>query len=235
MIGLAVGADGSGTTLQAIIDSCNHGLLKGKAKVELVFSSKTEAFALERARKEGIETIVKKKEETLKKFFHRIEEKKEEKKINLFCLAGFLKKVPPDFVERHYGKIINSHPAPLPDFGGKGMYGIIPHAVRIEFCKRTKRPLTTCATIHLVDKEYDKGPIIAELWIPFSEKDTAETLQKKLLPYEHALYITTINRFIEYGKFEELKRDFYLVREEEKELLEEIKKEILERYKRKFK
>jgi len=226
MIKLAIGADGSGSTLQAIIDSCKYGLLKGKAKVELVFSSNKKAFALERAKREGIEIIVKSKEESLEDFFDKINKKK----IDIYCLAGFLKKVPKSFVKENYGRIINSHPAPLYDFGGKWMYGIIPHAVRIEFCKKTKRPLTTCATIHLVNEEYDKGPIIGELWIGFSEEDIPETLQKKLLPYEHMLYIATINRFIKYRRFEEIKRDFVLVEESEKELLREIKENVWKKY-----
>jgi folate-dependent phosphoribosylglycinamide formyltransferase PurN len=230
-IRIAVGADGSGSTLQAIIDACKLGrLLHKKAEVVLVFSNNKNAFALKRAKNRGIPTLVRDKEkgEKVSSFFERINSWG---KIDLYCLAGMMVKVPEWFVKKHYGHIINSHPAPLYEFGGKWMYGIIPHAVRLKFIRRAGKALTTCATIHIVNEEYDKGPIIGELWIGIKEDDTPETLQKRLLPYEHALYVRTINAWIDSeGQLPQITRDYPLVLPEEMKLLEQIKQEVWDKY-----
>lgn len=232
-IRIAVGADGSGSTLQAIIDATKPGgLLYQKAEVVFIFSNNTEAYALKRAEQENITIFVRDKGRypTLSQFFEDIDSRKW-MEINLWCLAGMLVKIPEWFVKKHDSHIFNSHPAPLYEFGGKGMYGIIPHAVRLEFVRRANKSSTTCATIHLVSEEYDKGPVIGEFWIGIKEDDTPETLQKRLLPYEHALYVCTINAWIENEKrLPEIKRDFPLVLPAEKDLFEQIKQEVWKKY-----
>lgn len=228
---IAIGADGHGTTLQAIVDACmSGGLLHKKAEVTLVFSNNKNAFALERAKKEKIPTLVREKEnnEKVSPFFERIDNWDT---FDLYCLTGMLVKVPEWFVKKYYGHILNSHPAPLYEFGGKKMYGIIPHAVRLEFVRRANKIPTTCTCIHLVDEEYDKGPIFSETWIGIKEDDTPESLQKRLLPYEHALYVETINAWIDNnGHLPPVIRDCSLVLPDENNLLEQIKEEVWDKY-----
>ncbi len=233
-IKIAVGADGSGSTLQAIIDACKLGrLLHKKAEVVLVFSNNKDAFALKRAEKRKILTVVRQREkgEKISAFFERVDEWGVYMEVDLYCLAGMMVKVPEGFVKKHYGHIINSHPAPLYEFGGKWMYGIIPHAVRLGFVRRAGKALTTCATIHIVNEEYDKGPVIGELWIGIKEDDTPESLQKRLLPYEHALYVRTINAWIDNeGQLPPVTRDHPLVLPGQMEILEKIKQEVWDKY-----
>lgn len=109
--------------------------------------------------------------------------------IELIALAGYLKKVPPEIVQAYRGRILNIHPALLPKFGGPGMYGRHVH----EAVLRAGEAYTG-ASVHLVEEEYDTGPVLAQIRIPVLPDDTPERLAERLLPYEHALYPLVLNQ-----------------------------------------
>lgn len=232
MLRIAVGADGSGTTLQTIINACKGSFTAfyGKdgrrieldAQVVLVFGNNPDAFALKRAKNCKILTIVRQKGQNLIELL-------DPAVIDLVCLAGYLTKVQPEVIEAFSGRILNSHPGPLPEFGGKGMYGLRVHAARLEFIRRTGRHWWTCATIHLVDPIYDHGPVVKEKWIPIRKSDTPESLQERLLPWEHLLYVSAIRDFIA-GRLKPLPRRHLLVRPAERKILEGVKKWAINKY-----
>ncbi len=110
--------------------------------------------------------------------------------VELIALAGYLKKVPPAVVHAYRGRILNIHPALLPKFGGPGMYGLHVHRALLQAGETY-----TGASVHLVDEEYDTGPVIAQIRIPISPDDTPESLAARLLPYEHELYPLVLNQY----------------------------------------
>ncbi len=102
---------------------------------------------------------------------------------HLIALAGYLKKIPDEIVGRYPKKIINIHPSLLPNYGGKGWYGMRVHQAVID-----NREKESGCTIHYVTNDYDEGPVIAQVKVPVSSNDTAETLAAKVLRQEHLLY-----------------------------------------------
>lgn len=109
--------------------------------------------------------------------------------VELIALAGYLKKVPPEVVQAYRGRILNIHPALLPKFGGPGMYGLHVHEAVLRAGE-----LYTGASIHLVEEEYDTGPVLAQIRIPIFPGETPEQLAARLLPYEHELYPLVLNQ-----------------------------------------
>ena len=189
---LAVLVSGSGTNLQSIIDSIKCGELKD-TKVEIVISNKKEAYALKRAELEGIKNLFL----NPKEFNSSLEYDKElvevlkEHNIDLIVLAGYLKILTEYFVNAFLNKIINIHPALLPSFGGKGMYGEKVHKAVLE----SKVKETGC-TVHFVTSEVDGGPIITQRKVGVLEGDTISSLAKRVLEKEHELLIEAIKKII---------------------------------------
>ncbi len=109
--------------------------------------------------------------------------------VELIALAGYLKKVPAAVVRAYQGRILNIHPALLPQFGGPGMYGLHVHQAVL----RAGEPYTG-ASVHIVEEEYDTGPVLAQIRIPVAPDDTPESLAQRLLPYEHELYPRVLNQ-----------------------------------------
>jgi phosphoribosylglycinamide formyltransferase-1 len=112
--------------------------------------------------------------------------------IDLICLAGYMRILTEKFLDKFKGKIMNIHPALLPSFGGPGMYGINVHKAVLEAGVK----ITGC-TVHFVDKGVDTGPIIIQKCVPVDDSDTPETLQKKVLEYEHKAYPEAVKLFTE--------------------------------------
>ena len=110
---------------------------------------------------------------------------------SLIVLAGYMKLIPKELVEAFSNMIINIHPGKLPDFGGKGYYGMKVHQAVVD-----SKSKTTAVTIHYVNEEYDKGMIIHEELIDVLDDDTAETLAERVLKYEHKIYPKVINDII---------------------------------------
>ena len=189
---IAVLVSGGGTNLQALIDAQARGELHS-GRIELVISNKEGAFALERAKKAGIETltILKKKNTVMnpgsadestaeltpqQDFEKRLISALEEHNIDLIILAGFMSILSADFTRRYPERIINVHPALIPSFCGKGFYGLKVHEAALEYGVKV-----TGATVHFVNEIPDGGRIIAQKAVDIEDGDTPEILQKKVM------------------------------------------------------
>ncbi|MDC7221283.1 MAG: phosphoribosylglycinamide formyltransferase [Spirochaetales bacterium] len=173
---LAVFVSGGGSNLQALIDS------DVKNSIALVVSDRP-AFGLERAQKAGIETVELSRKELGKSgLSEAIEKVMAEHKIDLIVLAGYLSIFTEEFSARWRGKMINIHPALLPKFGGKGMYG---HHVH-EAVLAADESESGC-TVHFLGEGVDNGEIIMQAKVPVVEGDTPETLAARVLEEEHKL------------------------------------------------
>jgi phosphoribosylglycinamide formyltransferase 1 len=187
-INLAVLISGSGTTLQNLIDKIDWGLLK--AKIGVVVASKPGIAGIERAAKANVpcHTIERSSFADVVAFSEAAFAHCEKAGAELVCLAGWLPlvKIPPAFV----GKVMNIHPALLPSFGGRGMYGHRVHeAVLAHGCK-----ISGC-TVHFVDDTYDSGPIILQRAVRVREDDTPETLAARVFEQEQIAYPIAIELF----------------------------------------
>ena len=189
---LVVLVSGSGTNLQAIINSIKSGELKNTV-ISAVISNKKEAFALKRAESENIDAIFinPKDFKSAAEYDLKLIEIINQYKIDLIILAGYMKILTADFVNSFPNKIINIHPALLPDFGGKGMYGEKVH----EAVLKSGVKESGC-TVHFVTAEVDAGPIIFQERIPVIAGDTVDTLSKKILNEEHKLLVKAIKKVI---------------------------------------
>jgi len=183
---IAIFASGTGTNAGRIIEHFRHHL---SARVSLVVCNRPEAGVLEIARKEGIPTLVIEKERFFRGDAYTGELR--ERKIGFIVLAGFLWKIPGALVEAYRGRIINIHPALLPKYGGKGMYGRHVHEAVIAAGDKQ-----TGITIHYVDELYDHGQVIFQATCEVDAKDSPETLAKKVHLLEHAHFAKTIEQEI---------------------------------------
>lgn len=186
MFGITVLVSGGGTNLQAIIDSIEDGeLSSAQVFIKKVISNKKDAFALERAKKAGIETEVVSPKDYPERaaFEHALKEAIDESAPDLIVLAGFLVVIPEEIVKAYPKKIINIHPSLIPSFCGKGFYGLKVHE---EALKRGVK--VTGATVHFVDEGTDTGPIILQKAVSVEENDTPEILQQRVMKEaEHIL------------------------------------------------
>jgi phosphoribosylglycinamide formyltransferase-1 len=187
-------ASGGGTNLQAIIDVC----AAGKANTELaVVISDVQCMALERARRAGIpEHWLSRHDKvrfpTREVFDTAVLERLEAHQVELVCLAGYLRIMTPVLTDALAGRMMNTHPALLPAFGGPGMYGHHVHQAVLDYgCK-----VSGC-TVHFVTLETDGGPIILQRAVPVEEDDTPETLAARILPHEHDLYCQAVQLYAE--------------------------------------
>lgn len=188
-IRIGVLASGGGTNLQAIIDSCERGEIDGD--VVVVISNIPEAYALERARKHGIDAFAfPHKGATREQHEADIVECLEQHKVDLVVLAGYLRMLTPFMINKYLGRMMNTHPALLPSFGGEGMHGLNVHQAVLDYgCK-----VSGCS-IHFVTVDVDGGQIILQKALPVLEDDTAETLQERVLKEEHRLLPRAIQLF----------------------------------------
>ncbi len=189
---LAVFLSGDGTNLQSIIDAVEEGRLR--AAIRLVLSNKPDAFGLTRAKKADIPTVVISSGSCADRdsFVNTMLMLIEDHGVDFIALAGYMRKIPPEIIEKFRGRIINIHPGPLPDFGGKGMFGLRVHNSVLEAGLKE-----TCATVHRVTEGYDEGNIIATAPVPVLENDTPESLQRRVLVAEHILYPEVLQGFVE--------------------------------------
>lgn len=191
MIKIAVFASGSGSNLQALIDAQEVGLFKGK--IGLVFSNVPDAKALERAENHGIEAISltsKGYPGTREKYDQEVLEICKAMKIDLICLAGYMRILTPVLIKPYLYKMMNIHPGLLPKFGGEGMYG---HHVHEAVIKAKEKE--SGATVHFVTEGVDAGPIILQGDVKVHANDTPETLAEKVLKVEHLLYPEAVRLF----------------------------------------
>lgn len=180
MYKIAVLASGSGSNLQSILDNIDNGNINGE--VSLVIGSKDGIFALERAEKHGIKTLVVSKKEFGENTSDEILRLAKEHDIDLIVLAGYLSILKGKLLEEYGDRIINIHPSLIPSFCGNKMYGINVHKAAIE-----KGVKYSGCTVHFVNDEVDGGAIIGQEIVEVDFEDTAESLQKKVLEKEHIL------------------------------------------------
>ncbi len=171
---MGVLASGRGSNLQALIDAGENADFP--AEVVLVLSDKKKAYALERASMAGIRHRYLASEED--GFYLKMGDELESCGIELVCCAGFMRILPPEFVSRFSGRIINIHPSLLPSFPGlHAQKKALDGGVRVTGC-----------TVHFVDEGVDTGPIILQAAVPVLPGDDEETLSKRILVYEHLIY-----------------------------------------------
>jgi formyltetrahydrofolate-dependent phosphoribosylglycinamide formyltransferase len=189
-IRLAVFFSGGGSTLQNLVDRIGEGKLN--ARIEWTLASRSHASGIEKSRRAGIECHVlpRKDFDSSADYSAAINKILKSQPVDLIILAGFMSlyRYPPDYA----GRVLNVHPALLPAFGGKGMYGHHVHeAVLASGAKETG------ATVHIVDEEYDRGPIVLQESIPVLEGDTPESLADRVQALERKLYPQAIQLFAE--------------------------------------
>jgi phosphoribosylglycinamide formyltransferase-1 len=172
---VAVAVSGRGSNLQSLLDRLSGD---SSARVVLVLSNRAEAGALERARSMGITAAVLANPADGEEWLRFLAAGS----VDLLVLAGYLKLVPPAVVAAYGGRIINIHPALLPEFGGAGMYGDRVHTAVLASGARESG-----ATVHLVDEEYDRGQILGQARVPVEPGDTPERLAARVLEVEHRL------------------------------------------------
>ena len=174
---IAVFVSGGGTNLQALMDAEDKGILHS-GEIVLVVASNPTAYALERAKAKNIATAVAWKRElgSQEAFEAAIEKELAAHKIDVIVLAGFMNILSAAFTSKWPERIINVHPALIPSFCGKGMYGLAPHVAALE-----KGVKVTGATVHFVNEIPDGGRIIAQRAVYVQEGDTPEVLQRRVM------------------------------------------------------
>jgi len=188
---ICVFASGRGSNLQAIIDGVEEGRLN--CEIVFVMSNNSSSGALEIARKKNIPAY-----HLSEKVFHKnnFEESLidllEKHKPDLIVLAGYMKLVPISVIRRFENRIINIHPALLPKFGGKGMYGMNVHNAVFQAGEKVSG-----VTIHIVNENYDEGKIIYQEKIDISDCKSPEEIAEKVLKLEHKVYPEVIQKIIE--------------------------------------
>lgn len=191
VVHIAIFASGAGSNAQKIIDHFRPDSHRDSplAKISLIVSNKKEAGVLQIAEKEKIPSLIIEKD----KFFRGsgyMDELKE-KKISFIVLAGFLWKIPDPLLKAYSKRIINIHPALLPNYGGKGMYGMSVHEAVLAAGEKESG-----ITIHYVDDHYDHGDIILQVRCAVLDEDTPETLAHRIHALEHANYPVVIEELV---------------------------------------
>lgn len=189
---IAIFASGRGSNFQAILSAIDAGLLP--ARITVLISNRSDAGALDIARARRIQTS-----HLSQKMFPSEEALAEamlnvlsQQRVELLVLAGYLKKIPLQVIRRYRNRIVNIHPALLPSFGGAGMYGHFVHEAVIASGMKVSG-----ATVHLVDEEYDRGPIVMQKTVEINQEDTPDLLAAKVLKIEHEIYPLVLKAFAE--------------------------------------
>lgn len=167
MVKVAVFVSGGGTNLQAILDAQNDVIRS--ARVALVISSSSDAYALERAKNHGVPGVVLRNETDIQRTL-------EEYGIDLIVLAGYMRILSSEFTARWDKRILNVHPSLIPSFCGKGMYGLRVHEAALSYGVKV-----TGATVHFVNEVPDGGEIIYQKAVDIEPDDTPETLQRRVM------------------------------------------------------
>lgn len=177
MLNVVVLVSGGGTNLQAIIDAVEKGTITN-TKIAGVISNNKNAYALERAKKHGIENccISPKDYANRATFNQKFLEKMDELNPDLIVLAGFLVVIPPEMIAKYRNRIINIHPSLIPSFCGTGYYGLKVHEAAL-----ARGVKVVGATVHFVDEGTDTGPIILQKAVEVEEGDTPEVLQRRVM------------------------------------------------------
>lgn len=189
-LNLCVLASGRGSDLRSIIRAQITG--KIKSKVVLVISNNSNSNALNIAKENQIPAIhlSQKLFNTENEYSSRFLELLKQYKVDLIILAGFMKLIPLEIVRTYKNRILNIHPALIPSFCGQGFYGLKVHEAVLDYGAKV-----TGVTIHLVDEQYDTGPIVLQKTVKVKDDDTPESLRNRVLKLEHKLYPEAIKLF----------------------------------------
>jgi len=184
-------ASGSGTNLEAIIESCENGILRKKASVEVLICNKQGAYCMERAKNHKIPYYLIESDKNLdiprEEFDQLMINVLKEYGCELIALVGYMRLVSQKFIDAFDGKVMNIHPALLPAF--KGLHGhrdALEYGVKVSGC-----------TVHFVDASSDHGPIIIQKCVPVYAKDTEESLALRILEWEHKIFPKAIELYCE--------------------------------------
>ena len=190
MIKLGILVSGNGTNLQAIIDSVERK--ETPAEIAVVISNKQDAYALERAKKHNIPAVFinHKNFGTREEFEKTLIDELDKKRVDLICLAGFMRVLTPFFINHYQHRILNIHPALLP--AAKGLYGEHVHQAIIN----SGAKYSGC-TVHFVTEDVDGGPIIVQRVVPVDNDNTPHSLAERILQQEHIAYPEAIKLFAE--------------------------------------
>lgn len=184
--GLAVFASGGGSNAEEIFKYFQH---HSQIRVKLLLTNNAQAFVLERARKFDIPTVVFSREDFSNS--SKVLRWLEDNNVTHIILAGFLWLIPEYLIRAYPDKIVNIHPALLPKYGGKGMYG-----EKVHNAVKNAGEKYSGLTIHLVNEKYDEGKILYQAKCDIKEEDTATDIAKKVLKLEHAYYPPVIEGWI---------------------------------------
>jgi phosphoribosylglycinamide formyltransferase-1 len=184
MKNIAIFASGNGTNAQKLIDHFDSGNI---ARVALIITNNPKAYVIERAKASDVPSLLIEKK-SFTETTQLLEELKKYK-IDLIVLAGFLWMIPVYLIKAFPNKIVNIHPALLPKYGGKGMYGDRVHEAVI-----ANKEKESGITIHYVNEQYDEGKIILQAKCEVSKTDTPETLANKIHELEHKHYILEVEK-----------------------------------------
>jgi phosphoribosylglycinamide formyltransferase-1 len=193
---LVILVSGVGSNMQSIKNSTENGVLKGLAQIVLIISNNPNAFALEIAKNENIKAICieRKSFEDEKSFNVAVLKELQNVKADIVCLAGYMRMIGKEIIDVYRGRMLNIHPALLPKFGGKGMYG---HHVHEAVVKAGEKK--SGVTVHFVEGEYDIGEISMQREVEVFNVDTPQDVAKKVLAVEHRIYPEAIKKIIENG------------------------------------
>ncbi len=196
MLRMAVLVSGGGTNLQAVIDSIGDGRITG-AEIVTVISNNPDAFALERAKKAGIETVCisPKTFGSREQFNKALKDAIDEKHVDLIVLAGFMVVVPEEIIREYRNRIINIHPSLIPSFCGNGYYGLHVHEAALE-----RGVKISGATVHFVDEGTDTGPIIMQKAVAVRDDDTPQTLQRRIMEEAEWQILPAVIDLIAHGR-----------------------------------
>lgn len=189
---LAVFASGRGSNFQAILEAIRCGRLQ--ARVAVLITDNAAAGAMQIAQQAGLPTAVITARDYAgeEEFAAALLRALQDCNATFIALCGYLRKIPLSVIRQYRGRIVNIHPALLPSFGGKGMYGRRVHEAVLQYgCK------VSGATVHLVEEEYDSGPPIVQRCVPVLDGDTPETLAARVLEVEHRILPEALQFFAE--------------------------------------
>jgi len=183
---IAILISGRGSNMIALVDAVCDGIIPN-AEISIVISDQPSAAGLQKAKERGIETLViKRGERTREEHDREIIAALREQRVDLVCLAGYMRILSNEFIEAYRGRILNIHPSLLPLFPGlEPQKQALEHGVKTSGC-----------TVHYVDETLDGGPIIAQSEVPVHKDDTVESLAARILIEEHKLYPEAVARVI---------------------------------------
>jgi phosphoribosylglycinamide formyltransferase-1 len=189
-IAVLVSGKGRGTNFQAILDAVADGRIDGEMAV--LVATKPESGAVQRATEAGVpvEIVSPKAFDDDEEYYAVLSDTLDRYDPDLVCLAGYMRKIPPEIVASYRGRMMNIHCALVPMFCGPGMYGHRVHEAAIEYGVK----FSGC-TVHLVDENYDTGPVILQRAVPVYDDDTADTLAERVLEEEHVAYAKAVQLF----------------------------------------